>query len=97
MTDNVSPDSPNQYQEYKGFSLFSDVEDYELRSRNRAVVMANIAENNSRNQRINANGMGLVLGYFNSIPSNERKDAIVKFVTSMKERGFELTIPRDAG
>lgn len=76
--------------EYKGFSLFSDIDDKELRNRNRAVVLANIAENNSRNQRIGANGMGLILGYFSNIPEDERADVQERFKNTMIERGFAL-------
>lgn len=76
---------------YKGFELFSDIEDLALRSRNRGVVMANIAETYSRNQRISANGSGLIIGYFQSIPPEERKAAELAFTNSMKERGFVIT------
>ena len=76
--------------EYKGFSLFSDIDDTDLRNRNRAVVLANIAENNSRNQRIGPNGMGLILGYFNEVPVADRDDVKERFKVCMQQRGFEL-------
>ena len=75
--------------EFKGFSLFNDIEDTSLRQRNRAVVMANIAESNSRSSRITPKGMGLIIGYFGCIPENERKAVHDQFIISMKERNFE--------
>ena len=78
-----------EYVEYKGFSLFFDIEDSELRSRNQSVVLANMAESNSKNRRITPNGAGLIIGYFDKIPKEERKTVYDKFVTEMKTRGFE--------
>lgn len=78
-----------EYVEYKGFSLFFDIEDTALRSRNQAVVLANMAESNSKNRRITPNGAGLIIGYFDRIPKEERKTVYDKFVVEMKARGFE--------
>lgn len=78
-----------EYVEYKGFSLFFDIEDTVLRSRNQAVVLANMAESNSKNRRITPNGAGLIIGYFDRIPKEERKTVYDKFVVEMKARGFE--------
>ena len=78
-----------EYVEYKGFSLFFDIEDNDLRSRNQAVVLANMAESNSKNRRITPNGAGLIIGYFDKIPKEERKTVYDKFVVEMKARGFE--------
>lgn len=76
--------------EYKGFALFNDVEDDALRTRNRAVVLANIAESNIKDRRINAKGAGLILGYFNQIPLVERNGVKDKFKADMISRGFAL-------
>lgn len=75
---------------YKGFELFSDIEDEALRTRNRAVVLANIAESNIKDRRINAKGAGLILGYFNQIPLAERNGVKDKFKADMISRGFAL-------
>lgn len=75
---------------YKGFALFNDVEDDVLRTRNRAVVLANIAESNIKDRRINAKGAGLILGYFNQIPLAERNGVKDKFKADMIQRGFAL-------
>lgn len=82
----------NLINEYKGFCLFNDIEDAALRIRNRAVVLANIADSTSKNKKISPNGMGLILGYFSNVPKEERKDVMTSFITAMKERGYELTI-----
>lgn len=81
-----------EYVEYKGFSLFFDIEDSDLRSRNQAVVLANMAESNSKNRRITPNGAGLIIGYFDRIPKEERKTVYDKFVVEMKARGFEYAV-----
>jgi hypothetical protein len=75
---------------YRGFELFNDIEDAALRTRNRAVVLANIAENHTRNRLISPNGAGLLLGYFGCIPIEERRTVQEAFVVNMKERGFVL-------
>lgn len=74
--------------EYRGFSLFNDVEDKELQLRNRAVVMSNIAEQYTTAKKITLKGASLVLGYFDCIPNEERKELQTKFEITMKERGF---------
>lgn len=75
---------------YKGFFLFNDIEDYALKTRNRAVVLANLASDNSEAQRISPKGAALILGYFQQIPSDEREDVKNKFAEAMTERGFRL-------
>jgi hypothetical protein len=79
-----------QTNDYKGFSLFNDIDDSSLRNRNRAVVLANIAENNAKNRLISANGLSLIMGYFNNLPKEQREELIPEFTQHMKERGFEL-------
>lgn len=77
---------------YKGFYLFNDIEDYILKTRNRAVVLANIAQDNSQSSLINAKGISLILGYFQQIPTDEREDVKIKFSETMLERGFKLAV-----
>jgi len=75
---------------YKGFALFSDVMDKEVRIRNRATVLANISQDNMRENKLSPKGVSLVLGYFSSIPEDERLAVRAAFVESMNSRGFEL-------
>ena len=79
-----------QNNEYKGYSLFNDIEDNALRIRNRAVVMANIAEMYTKQQRVSPKGASLLIGYFKEVPDVEKKTVMERFATFMKERGYAL-------
>lgn len=75
---------------FKGFDLFNDIEDVILRTRNRAVVLANMAEDHTKSKLISPKGAALILGYFQCVPVEERQMVTEKFQSNMKERGFEL-------
>lgn len=81
--------------EYKGYSLFSDIEDADLRNRNRAVILANIAEDNTdhKTKNINVKGASLILGYFLKVPEAERDNVKSRWVQNMTQRGFKLEQP----
>ncbi len=74
--------------EFKGYSLFNDIEDKALQTRNRAVIMCNIIEQNTKKRLITPRGAALVLGYFQAIPEVERKEVQDKFDVMIKERGY---------
>lgn len=76
---------------YKGFELFNEIEDAALRTRNRACVLANMAQDHTKNKLINPKGASLILGYFQCIPGDERKAVKTSFVDEMAHRGFFLT------
>ena len=76
--------------DYKGFCLFNDVADLELRIRNQAQVLTNIAQDNVREQKISAKGAGLILGYFGLIDPNDRADVQETFKRNMLANGFVL-------
>lgn len=76
--------------EFKGFSLFNDIEDISLRNRNRAVVLANIADDNNKNNMISAKGGALILGYFQSLPEEDRANVRDQFAQQMRERGYTV-------
>lgn len=78
---------------FKGFDLFLDIEQNDLRNRNRAVVLANIASDHTKNGKISPVGAGLVIGYFNQIPLGEREDVKQRFSNEMNLRGFQLVTP----
>lgn len=78
-------------QNFKGFELFNDITDEELKSRNRAVVLANISEDNkTKDKRINPKGVALIMGYFSNIPKEERKPVSLKYAEEMRKRGFAI-------
>ena len=77
--------------DYRGFALFNDIEDEALQTRNRAVVLANIAEDHTKNRRVNAKGASLILGYFNQVPMQDRSGVRAKFKEMMEQRGYVLT------
>lgn len=76
---------------YKGFSLFNDIEDKELQTRNRAIIMANIAEQYTVKKKINIKGASLIVGYFDNIPKTDRKLVEEKFTSVMQERNYVLS------
>jgi hypothetical protein len=76
--------------DYRGFCLFNDIEDKALQTRNRAVVLANIAQDHTKDRRINAMGAGLVIGYFDKLPPEDRAAVRDAFEANMIQRGFVL-------
>lgn len=82
----------NKYNDYKSYCLFNDIEDVELRNRNRAVVLANIAQDGSspKTKRITEKAALLILGYFSHIEEADREDVQDQFYTMMVQRGYAL-------
>ncbi|KWH03698.1 hypothetical protein WT58_23990 [Burkholderia territorii] len=79
-----------QRDNFKGFSLFNDIEDTALQTQNRARVLFNIAEDHIKSQRINQKGVALILGYFNCVPEAERLSVQTVFKDLMLKNGFIL-------
>lgn len=81
-----------QPNDFKSYSLFNDIEDVALRNRNRAVVLANIAESSidRKTKRVNMKGAALILGYFQNVLPEDRDDVRQKFSDQMHSRGFAL-------
>lgn len=73
---------------YKNYPLFSDLEDKALQTRNRAVIMANIVEANTRAKKVSPKGAALILGYFNNIPEEDRAAVHEAFEQQVKDRGY---------
>lgn len=71
------------------YDTFKSIKDEELRTRNRAVVMSNIYEDNAIKDGISPKGATLLFGYFKQIPDDERKVVFSEFKKKMKERGFK--------
>lgn len=76
--------------QYKGFELFDDIEDTSLRNRNRAVVLTNLAVDNTKRRIIAPKGAALILGYFQQVPEEDRNDVRERFKSDMIEKGFVL-------
>ena len=80
----------NQANEFKGFSLFTDQEE-PLRTRNRAVVLSNIAEDHTnKEKKISPKGAAIMIGYFGAIPKEERSNTAKMFAAEMNRRGFAV-------
>lgn len=77
-----------QVNEFKGYTLFNDIDDAALRNRNRAVIMANIAEFHTKGKKITPKGASILVGYFNAVPKDERLTVHEQFAQNMKERGY---------
>lgn len=78
---------------YKGYPLFNELEDVALRNRNRGVILANIAEDHTTKERkISLKGTALLMGYFQSIPEDQRKDCTKSFADNMNARGFAIVV-----
>lgn len=74
--------------DYKGYALFDEIEEQELRVRNNAVTMANIFEDNLLGKTISPKGGGLLLGYFDKVKDFDKALVVKAFRNSMKERGY---------
>lgn len=76
--------------EFKGFSLFQDVEDFDLRIYNNARILTNISVDHSKGEKITPQGVSLVAGYFLALPVEERKPVVTKYLELMKKEGFNI-------
>jgi hypothetical protein len=72
--------------EYQGYSLFFDVEDTDLRARNRSIVMYNVYDDHSKNGVTSAKALPIMLGYLQKIPLEERADVVARFRLMTQER-----------
>jgi len=75
---------------FSGYSLFNDIENFELRARNRGIIMSNILEDNLIKELVSRRGISIVKKYLEKIPLLERKAAVDALYTSLLERGFDL-------
>lgn len=75
---------------FKGYDLFDNLEDRALRIRNQAVVLANIAQDNSKGQVITPRAAAIILGYFGEVSPNDRHDVKESFTEAMLQRGFVI-------
>ena len=69
------------------YELFNDVEDKELQTRNRAVILWNIFESHTKNGQINAKGVVEMIQYTKAIPKEDRQAVVDKLQTFLKDGG----------
>jgi len=80
-----------QINEYKGYSLFNDVEDPELRGFNRGTVLANMIESGQTGSKIRHDTTADILYYFSQVPEGERLIAITAMEEVLTDRGIKIT------
>lgn len=76
----------NEYQEFNGYSLFTDLEDKEAQIYNRARVMKNMMMDNSKDKVVNAQGKFLIIGYMNQLPTEDRATVYSKLEELLKQK-----------
>lgn len=74
---------------FKGFPLFNEIEDRQLRRRNQAVIMTNILEDSFVEGKCTVKGASLITGYMSHIPEEERRELFDEFVSQASVRGFK--------
>jgi hypothetical protein len=77
--------------EYKGYSLFNDVEDKELQARNRGVVLANLTEGGMQGDKVKHGATSEIVGYFQEIPVEQRQAALTVMMKTLEDRGITIT------
>lgn len=76
---------------FKAYPLFNEVEDKELQARNRAIILANISEDHKTpEKKISVKGAALIMGYFQKIPQEDRKEIASLYAKEMTNRGFAI-------
>ncbi|AXH71971.1 MAG: hypothetical protein [Podoviridae sp. ctbj_2] len=76
---------------FKGFSLFTEVEDKELQAYNRGRVMMNMMEDHlGKDGSVSQKGAFLVLSYFERIPVAERIVAMEQAKQQMIAKGIRV-------
>lgn len=74
--------------DYQGYSLFLEVEDFDLKARNRGAVLTNIFEDHSEKDKVSSQGARMMMEYLQEIPSLEREVVYREFVKTLAKRGY---------
>lgn len=72
--------------EYKGRSLFLDVEDRDIRIQNQAAVLSNIICENSADKVTLRSGLKVYQGYFSMVFPDDRAEILVRVSQILAER-----------
>lgn len=62
--------------DHNGYDLFMEVEDTDLRTRNRAVVLFNIYEDHTRNGMTNPEGLVQMMQYIQKLPEEDQPTVV---------------------
>lgn len=77
---------------YHTYHLFDDVEDRNLRIKNRSTVLVNIMEDNlqksEKGKEVSEKGARVIFGYFAQIPPDERGEVMNGFQQELARRGY---------
>lgn len=71
-----------------GYSLYNDIENLQLRCNNQGVALANILEDNMRNNKVSYEGVEFAKMYVDSVPEEHRMYVINKSKEVLLERGY---------
>jgi hypothetical protein len=77
--------------EYKGYSLFNDVEDKGLQERNRGVVLANLAENGMSGDKVRHSATADIIGYFQEIPDADKLGVLNVMKATLEDRNITIS------
>jgi hypothetical protein len=78
--------------EFMGYGLFNDIEDEQLRTRNRAVAMGNITERFLTNAGITVEGHNMLTGYFGQVPEGERAAVFTSYIEHLPLVGIDVEL-----
>lgn len=78
----------NNNNEYRGTSLFNDIDDAALRNRNRAVILTNTLESGFKDGGVQPRAALFIMEYFSKIPIEDKQEVNDRFIEFAKERGF---------
>jgi hypothetical protein len=71
------------------YETFIDIDEPKLRAKNRAIVMANIFVDNSKENDITKEGAAKLFNYFDEVPHVDRGLAFSAFQSEMEDRGYK--------
>jgi hypothetical protein len=73
--------------EYKGYDLFEEVDDADLRNRNRSICLYNMFQDDAVNGRCSARVVGDMVNYLRNLPIGDRSDTMSRLRLLMESGG----------
>ena len=80
---------------FKGYATFNEVEDRNIRTKNQAIILSNIFEDNlkevgsNKAKVVSPQGASLVIQYFKEIRAEDKQVVLEKYGHIMIEKGFK--------